>query len=70
MRWLIGDTDSNQVRKLASEAGGHATLLKGGDLNDEVFHPLDNGLAKLHRNLKEAFDPYFIFNPDRMFGYQ
>ena len=67
LRWLVGDVDSGQMRKLATEAGGHATLFKGGHSDEEIFHPLDSGLAKLHRNLKQAFDPHLIFNPDRMF---
>jgi len=69
LRWLIGDVDSSQIRKLATEAGGHATLFKGVNNDEKIFQPLDNGLAKLHRNLKQAFDPHFIFNPNRMFAY-
>lgn len=69
LRWLIGDENANQIRESAIEVGGHATLFKGGDQNkdQDIFQPLEQGLEKLHRNLKHAFDPHSIFNPDRMF---
>jgi glycolate oxidase FAD binding subunit len=31
-----------------------------------VFQPLNDGLLRLHRNLKQAFDPSGILNPDRL----
>lgn len=67
LRWLIGDVDSTQIRKAVGNLGGHATLFKGDNVDQEVFHPLSDGLATIHRNLKLAFDPHRIFNPERMF---
>ena len=32
-----------------------------------VFQPLSEPLARIHRNLKQAFDPLAIFNPGRMY---
>ncbi|MCH2379695.1 MAG: hypothetical protein MK236_09785 [Pedosphaera sp.] len=32
-----------------------------------MFHPLAPGLATLHRNLKNAFDPAGILNPGRLY---
>lgn len=66
-RWLRTDLDAQFVRDAASKVGGHATLVRGGDKNAGVFHPLTPALLGIHRNLKNAFDPSGIFNPGRMY---
>jgi glycolate oxidase FAD binding subunit len=66
-RWLRGDADPRTVRSLAQAHGGHATLYRGGRQRDAVFHPLPDGLMRVHRRLKQAFDPDGIFNPGRMY---
>lgn len=66
-RWLKTDADANTIRAAATAAGGHATLFKGGDKSVGVFHPLQPAVARIHRNLKNAFDPAGIFNPGRMY---
>jgi glycolate oxidase FAD binding subunit len=58
------------IRAAAAKAGGHATLFRGDDaLKTEVgvFQPLTAPLARIHRNLKHAFDPQGVFNPGRMY---
>ena len=67
-RWLITDADAVAIRNGAARAGGHATLFRGGDHAAEVFHPLTETLASLHRSLKLSFDPQGIFNPGRMYN--
>ncbi|ATX82192.1 glycolate oxidase FAD binding subunit [Mariprofundus ferrinatatus] len=67
-RWLKSDLPSEQIFAVASEAGGHATLFRGGDRTAEIFAPLSDGEMKLHRQLKAAFDPKGILNPGRMYG--
>jgi glycolate oxidase FAD binding subunit len=67
-RWLKTDIDPLTIRATAEQAGGHATLFKGGDKSVGVFHPLAPTVAKIHRNLKNAFDPAGIFNPGRMYN--
>ena len=66
-RWLKTGADAGTIRAAATAAGGHATLFKGGDKSVGVFQPLAPAVARIHRNLKSAFDPAGIFNPRRMY---
>ena len=69
LRWLAGDIDPLMVRSTAERAGGHATLFRGGDRSVGVFHPLKPPILKIHKRLKEAFDPAGILNPNRMYKF-
>jgi len=66
LRWVCGELDAARARELAANAKGHATLFRGGDRAAGVFHPLAPAIAKIHRRLKDAFDPAGILNPGRM----
>ncbi len=67
LRWLISEAPPRMVRAAVEKVGGHATLFRGGDRDGAVFQPLPAGLLKLHRNLKQAFDPHGIFNRGRLY---
>ena len=67
LRWLRSNAPAQSIRDAVAAAGGHATLFRGGDRNDP-FHPLPEGLARLHRRLKRAFDPAGILNPGRLYA--
>jgi glycolate oxidase FAD binding subunit len=69
VRWLSAELDPERVRAAAEAAGGHATLFRGGDKSQGVFHPLKPALMKVHRRLKAAFDPAGILNPGRMYDF-
>jgi glycolate oxidase FAD binding subunit len=69
LRWMSGDADALAVRSTAERAGGHATLFRGGDRAAGVFHPLNGALMKIHKRLKDAFDPAGILNPNRMYKF-
>ncbi len=56
------------VREVAAAAGGHATLYRGRDKSAGAFHPLSAPLARLHRELKRAFDPDRVFNRGRLYA--
>lgn len=66
LRWVVGQRDIHALRESVQRVGGHVTLFRGGDKANGVFHPLSPVLAKIHRNLKAAFDPEGILNPGRM----
>ncbi len=67
-RWLRTNAAADEVRAHATEAGGHASLFRGGERTGEVFHPLAAGMRDLHQRLKAAFDPHGILNPGRMYA--
>ncbi len=69
LRWVSGDLDPMNIRSTAERLGGHATLFRGGDKAIGVFQPLPAALMKIHRRLKDAFDPAGILNPGRMYDF-
>ena len=66
-RWLHADADATHLYRTAAQAGGHATLFRGGDKSGGVFAPLAPALLEVHRRLKQGFDPYGVFNPGRLY---
>ena len=67
LRWLKSTADAATVRAAAADAGGHATLFRASDKPAGAFAPLPPALARLHRELKAAFDPAGILNPGRLY---
>jgi FAD/FMN-containing dehydrogenase len=45
----------------------HATLFRAAQKDAGAFAPLPAVLARLHRDLKRAFDPAGILNPGRLY---
>jgi glycolate oxidase FAD binding subunit len=68
LRWLAAGerTDPRKVREWAAAQRGHATLFRAATKAANVFQPLDETLAGLHRKLKAVFDPQRIFNRGRL----
>ncbi len=66
-RWLCSAAPATKVREAAAAAGGHATKFRSAQ-RSEVFAPLAPPLARIHRELKAAFDPDGIFNPGRLYA--
>ena len=69
LRWVSGALDAAAIRAAAAKAGGHATLFRGGDKSVGVFQPLAAPIAKIHKRLKDAFDPAGILNHGRMYDF-
>ena len=67
-RWLRSSASVAEVRSAATSAGGHATLVRAADKSAGAFSPLNEALLRIHRNLKQAFDPRHIFNPGRLYA--
>jgi glycolate oxidase FAD binding subunit len=67
-RWLFSDAAADSIRSAVAAQGGHAVCFRAQHKPDEVFHPLDAGLLKLHKKLKQSFDPAGIFNPGKMYA--
>lgn len=65
-RWLKTSDDADLVRQICEAHDGHASLFRHDEHTSEAFHPLAPGVAALHRQLKQAFDPHGILNPQRM----
>lgn len=65
-RWLKTTDNEHVIRQVCEAHDGHASLFRHEHNTTEVFHPLAPGVAALHRQLKDAFDPHAIFNPQRM----
>jgi len=68
LRWLKSETDAKTIRDAAAAAGGHATLFRANDKTAGVFHPLSPALLKIHRRLKQNFDPAGILNIGRLYA--
>jgi glycolate oxidase FAD binding subunit len=66
-RWWCTGAPASAVREAAAAAGGHATIFRGRDKSAGAFTPLSAGLQRIHRDLKQAFDPDRIFNPGRLY---
>ncbi len=66
-RWVYSNNDAGEIRSQVAKAGGHAILFRHGDGNTPVFHPLDPVRERLHRGLKQTFDPQGILNPGRQY---
>jgi len=69
VRWVAGPINALDVRSSLQRMGGHATLFRGGDGTIGVFQPLQPALMKIHRRLKDAFDPAGILNRGRMYAF-
>lgn len=70
LRWACTAVAPAQVRERAAALGGHALLYAGPVALREAgwgVAPLQPVLARVHRELKQAFDPAGIFNPGRWF---
>lgn len=69
-RWVAAQPgEGERLRRIAQDAGGHATLFRAGAGSAGVprFHPLQPPLDRVHRELKASFDPAGILNRGRLY---
>ena len=67
LRWVRSDSPHDEIFQAVKAIGGHATLFRGGDRTGPIYQPLPAPLMKIHKNLKQAFDPQGLFNPGRLY---
>jgi len=71
LRWLKSDAPAGVIQKAAADAEGHAVLFRNGTQQNTIqpclFQPLPPGLLRIHKNLKQAFDPANILNPGKLY---
>ncbi|MDP1585419.1 MAG: FAD-binding protein [Bradyrhizobium sp.] len=63
------DAQAALVRARVNAAGGHATLIRASEQvrrTIDVFHPQQDGLARLSERVRHSFDPKNILNRGRM----
>lgn len=66
VRWYATDLSAMNLRALAAQAGGHATLFRSHQPLTEAFTPLFPPLAALHERIRLALDPHGVFNTGRL----
>jgi glycolate oxidase FAD binding subunit len=62
IRWVADTTDA--PRRLATQAGGHATLFRGAGY--PAFTPLPQAMAELQKRIRLVFDPHGVFDTGRL----
>jgi glycolate oxidase FAD binding subunit len=65
-RWLCTSAPASSLRNAAAAVGGHAVRFRARDRSGPAFAPLPPVLERIHRELKQAFDPDHVFNPGRL----
>lgn len=68
-RWLSGEQDASALQAVARANGGHASLFRGGDRDEEVRQQPDPVAQRLQQGLKQAFDPDGVLNPGRLYSW-
>lgn len=66
LRWLKSDESAETIFATMQNLSAHACRFRSA-LGYE-FQPPSEALAKLHRNIKQAFDPHGIFNRGRLYA--
>ncbi|NOX43244.1 MAG: glycolate oxidase subunit GlcE [Gammaproteobacteria bacterium] len=66
LRWLKSDASAEFIQNTVAAADGHASLFRHTQ-QQGLFQPLTPGLMRIHKNLKQAFDPKNILNPGKLY---
>ncbi len=66
LRWLKSDAPAQVIQAAIAEIEGHASLFRHTD-QLIIFQPLTPGMMRIHKNLKQAFDPHNILNPGKLY---
>jgi glycolate oxidase FAD binding subunit len=66
LRWIKCEVPANVIQDAAAAVDGHASLVRQHQ-QGSIFQPLTPGLMRIHKNLKQAFDPKNILNPGKLY---
>ena len=66
LRWLKSEIPAEVIQQAVAETAGHAILFRHADQHT-CFQLLSPGLLRIHKNLKQAFDPDNILNPGKLY---
>ncbi|MDT8283748.1 MAG: glycolate oxidase subunit GlcE, partial [Gammaproteobacteria bacterium] len=66
LRWLKTETPAEIIQQAAADVDGHAILFRHPE-QLTCFQTLSPGLLRIHKNLKQAFDPANILNPGKLY---
>jgi glycolate oxidase FAD binding subunit len=69
-RWIRTDAPAEQVHRVASRIGGHASLFRATHRRANALPPLPAPLMALHQHLRQAFDPAGILNCELLYPVQ
>ncbi|MFN0183306.1 MAG: glycolate oxidase subunit GlcE [Aquabacterium sp.] len=64
-RWVVTTAPAATLRDAAAAVGGHAVAFRRGQ-GVTAFAALSAPLARIQRQIKQAFDPDGLFNPGRL----
>ncbi|MDH5473170.1 MAG: glycolate oxidase subunit GlcE [Gammaproteobacteria bacterium] len=65
LRWLKSNETAELIQNTVAAVDGHACLFRHN--HHGLFQPLTPGLMRIHKNLKQAFDPANILNPGKLY---
>lgn len=66
-RWYWTQVPAETVRETAARASGHASVFRAQTRSADFLAPLPGPLERIHRALKQSFDPAGIFNRGRLY---
>jgi glycolate oxidase FAD binding subunit len=66
LRWLKTEESTDKIFNLMADVSGYACRFRS--VEGCLFQPLNQAVARLQRNVKQAFDPHGIFNRGRMYA--
>ncbi len=67
-RWLKTEESPENITQKALSAGGYAEQWHAAD-RANLRHPLQKNIMQIHKKIKQAFDPEYIFNPGTFYNY-
>jgi FAD/FMN-containing dehydrogenase len=67
-RWWRTAAHAEEIRTIAVQAAGHATRMRGAAKSGGAFTPVGAALLRVHRALKQSFDPDGVFNRGRLYA--